>query len=419
MKNDFYMKMNVTFVTAFLCPTNGNPIRSLDAYLKEFNYLVNAGVPLLVYLDEAFPERIPGAEQIRITRDWVPNDPILPSTRNPNKDTVDYFCIQAMKLELLAKSVSKCTTPYLAWIDFGVFHMIQAKEEGQATLRDLSTRTYPTNKLIAPGCWPHGEYGLDSVCWRFCGSFVLGHRDLFAPAYQRQQELFQSISPALTWEVNIWSRMDDMFYMYSADHNDSLFSVPDYKMRLCDLVDNSATDKNTQHSYLDTYELLFSPHKESATHVLELGIGGHAGGLKLFRDYFPNAQIHGVDILPRSPLWGNDPRITIHSETNGYSLTTLNQFGDTKFDVIVDDGPHTLESMVFVVSKYSALLKEGGVLVVEDVPQDSWIPILQNATPQQYSQYVKVYDLRPKKNQFDDILFVINTGSQDTAPSNH
>jgi hypothetical protein len=215
--------MSVTFVTAFLRPTDALA-RPLEVYLREFEWLSSAGVPLWLYHDGSLD--LPCVEQIQITREGLPADPILPIHRTPAKDTLDYMCIQAMKLELLAKAATTCPTPYLAWVDFGVFHMLRDKAAGQAALRRIAQGVYPTTTLLAPGCWPAGSYSLDAVCWRFCGSFLLGHRDLFAAAYARQQEIARSIAPRVTWEVNLWSRMDELFTMYPADHNDSLFSIP-------------------------------------------------------------------------------------------------------------------------------------------------------------------------------------------------
>lgn len=407
--------MNVTFVTAFVHPRHSNPHRNLDVYFEEFTYLRDSGVPLIVFLDKSSKWDIPGAKTVEINTDLLDNNSILPSDRNPEKDTEDYFCVQAMKLELVTEAVQYCSTPYLAWIDFGVFHMMKQKQRVQEELVTLSKRYYPTDRLIAPGCWPSGEYGVDSVCWRFCGSFVLGHRSLWKNAYERQLALYRSLSPKLTWEVNIWAKMDDMFHVYSADHNESLFSIPEHKSILRDLIDNNATDKNTQHSYLDTYESLFSPIRDTVTSVLEIGIGGFAGGLRLFRKYFPNAMIYGADILHSKPEWGDtltDERIQIHSNINAYTQESFELLSRQTYDIIIDDGPHTLESMKFAVSNYVTLLKEKGILIIEDVQDISWIEQLRDATPPEYQPYIQVYDLRKNKNRYDDILFVINTHSQ-------
>lgn len=48
-------------------------------------------------------------------------------------------------------------------------------------------------------------------------------------------------------------------------------------MSLIELIDNSRTDKNTVHSYIDLYEKLLHSQKESAKNVLEVGI--YKGGV--------------------------------------------------------------------------------------------------------------------------------------------
>lgn len=44
-------------------------------------------------------------------------------------------------------------------------------------------------------------------------------------------------------------------------------------MSLSGLINNRSTDKNTTHSYLDLYEKLLQSKKDTAEHVLEIGIG--------------------------------------------------------------------------------------------------------------------------------------------------
>lgn len=188
-------------------------------------------------------------------------------------------------------------------------------------------------------------------------------------------------------------------------------------MSLVDLVDNRATDKNTTHSYLEVYEPLFAPVRDTATHVLELGIGEYAGSLRLFSRYFTKAEIHGIDIVSKNPRWGpvlTDPRVVLHSGINGYTSETLEKLGDLTFDIVIDDGPHTLESMLFVVKHYISRLKPGGVLIIEDVQDIHWIEALCEATPEAYKPYITVHDRRSIKGRYDDILFIVNTRSQET-----
>ena len=67
-------------------------------------------------------------------------------------------------------------------------------------------------------------------------------------------------------------------------------------------LNNSYTDKNTTHSYLQSYETLLEPIKDTADNILEVGIGNfgikNGGSLLLWTNYFTKATIHGIDILP-------------------------------------------------------------------------------------------------------------------------
>ena len=84
-------------------------------------------------------------------------------------------------------------------------------------------------------------------------------------------------------------------------------------MRLLEL-NNKYTDKDTTHSYLDLYDILLKPLQDTATHVLEVGIGNfeekNGGSLLLWTKYFSKATTYGIDILPISRVLDdviNDP----------------------------------------------------------------------------------------------------------------
>jgi hypothetical protein len=76
---------------------------------------------------------------------------------------------------------------------------------------------------------------------------------------------------------------------------------------LAELIDNSLTDKNTTHSYLELYEQLLNKKKETAQNGLEIGIGDfgekNGGSVLLWKKYFKNATIYSMDILPISKYY--------------------------------------------------------------------------------------------------------------------
>ena len=189
-------------------------------------------------------------------------------------------------------------------------------------------------------------------------------------------------------------------------------------MSLKGLINNRLTDKNTTHAYVDLYEQLLSSKKESATSVLEVGIGDfgqkNGGSIKLWRDYFTKATIYGLDILPASRVIDElltDPRVVLYTSINAYDdnfvKTTFVDKG-MKFDFMLDDGPHTLKSMKDFIRLYSPLMKDDAILIIEDVQAFGWFEELSAEVPADLQKYVKTYDLRSIKNQYDDLVFTID-----------
>ncbi len=189
-------------------------------------------------------------------------------------------------------------------------------------------------------------------------------------------------------------------------------------MSLEDLVDNSKTDKNTTHSYLHLYNELLTKKRFTAKNVLEVGIGDfnekNGGSIKLWRDYFTNATIYGLDVLPINRVMDellNDPIVILYTSTDAYNEDFFNKNFLNKnitCDFMLDDGPHTLESMVQFIKLYSQIMTDDGILIVEDVKSLDWIEKLKNEVPVHLKQFIKVYDLRSNKNRFDDIVFTID-----------
>lgn len=183
---------------------------------------------------------------------------------------------------------------------------------------------------------------------------------------------------------------------------------------LTDLVDDNATDKNTAHKYLGVYESLMKPKKYSARNILEVGVW-KGGSIKLWHDYFPNADIYGLDRLPAKGTSlvdiFNKPRIHLYTPTDAYNegLFKTNFLDkNLKFDVLLDDGPHYLESMKTFIRLYSQVMANDGILIVEDLDYLEWADELRNATPYHLKQYVKVYDLRSISIHQNSILFIID-----------
>lgn len=183
-------------------------------------------------------------------------------------------------------------------------------------------------------------------------------------------------------------------------------------MILSTLIDNSRTDKNTVHSYINTYESLFNSKRNTTGNILEIGVQD-GGSIKLWHDYFYNAKIYGLDIRKIKDIWPeikNKQRIKIgcFDAYNENFIEKQMKPLNIKFDIMIDDGPHTLESMIFFIKHYLPMLSDDGIFIIEDIPKMEWIDILKNYVPIKLQEFIKIYDLRNNKQRYDDILFTIN-----------
>ena len=190
-------------------------------------------------------------------------------------------------------------------------------------------------------------------------------------------------------------------------------------MSLEELADNSKTDKNSTHSYLPLYQKLLINKKETAKNVLEIGIANTGGSIKLWSNFFTNATVYGLDIININEVWDetikNQEKIILYTSIDAYNEEFfITHFLDRKikFDFMLDDGPHTLESMVKFIRLYSQIMKDDGILIIEDVQSLDWIETLKNEVPENLKRFIQVYDLRGNKNRYDDIVFTIDKSNK-------
>lgn len=173
------------------------------------------------------------------------------------------------------------------------------------------------------------------------------------------------------------------------------------------------TDKNTIHNYTGIYEHLLSPYVKKKGQLLEIGVQ-HGGSSLLWQTYLPKFKLCLVDIADIVNPWiwhcmDQNPNEYVFYESNAYHRNFVaglqQEWGG--FDVIIDDGPHTLESQIFAVNHYLPLLNEGGVFAIEDIQSIDHIKDLSDAVPEELKDGIEVYDVRETKGRYDDLIFVV------------
>lgn len=148
------------------------------------------------------------------------------------------------------------------------------------------------------------------------------------------------------------------------------------RSRLGILAALHGTDK-LAHGYIPRYEMLFRKNRNRKFSMLEIGIGGYEGyttggeSLRMWKAYFPNAQIHGLDILDKSHV--KEKRITVWqgSQTDAGLLQSIHKAAGG-FDVVIDDGSHRNDHVIRSFEILFPLLNPGGMYVIEDVQTSYW-----------------------------------------------
>ena len=155
-------------------------------------------------------------------------------------------------------------------------------------------------------------------------------------------------------------------------------------------------DKGTTHNYIqEYYSKAFEPYRDTSNGVLEIGIF-HGHSINMWRKYFEQAKIYGIDIVNRNSNCSGCELIYADAtlETSYVNIDNL--------DVIIDDGSHMAE---YIFKSFDILfpkLNVGGIYAIEDINGDDFDKGLYN----NLHPDMKVYDLRDYYS-FDNIIIEI------------
>ena len=142
------------------------------------------------------------------------------------------------------------------------------------------------------------------------------------------------------------------------------------------------------HTYTDVFSLLFEPSREQFSLIFECGIGsnnldvpsnmGSSGvpgaSLRVWRDFFPNAQIIGADVDQR--VLFEEERISTYQvdQTDAKSIKDMWQrIGLSGFQLMIDDGLHTFQAGKTLFLESIGHLAPNGTYIIEDVEHEDMV----------------------------------------------
>jgi hypothetical protein len=146
---------------------------------------------------------------------------------------------------------------------------------------------------------------------------------------------------------------------------------------LASLATRYGSDKWGKHNYARHYETHFEHLRRTSFTLLEVGIGGSAqegsGGesLRMWKQFFPNAQIVGLDLYDKAYV--NENRILAYqgSQTDAYLLRSIVR-KHRNLKIIVDAGSHRPEDIRATFAVLYPLLSDGGYYAIEDTQTSYW-----------------------------------------------
>lgn len=143
-------------------------------------------------------------------------------------------------------------------------------------------------------------------------------------------------------------------------------------MTLLESFDKFGSDKGSiKHRYDRIYEPALEHLKNEEFNLLEIGVF-KGKGIEAWLDYFPKANITGVDIFTRVPA--KNIKILKHDRVDWIKHDSTTKPSDSVkkilskgYDVIIDDGLHTHDAQRLTFINMIHFLNKGGIYYIEDV----------------------------------------------------
>jgi hypothetical protein len=143
---------------------------------------------------------------------------------------------------------------------------------------------------------------------------------------------------------------------------------------LCELAEKYTTDKCSVHRYTPVYYELFKDRIATVQTVLEIGIGRgkgtlrkHAASLKMWEEFFPFAQIIGLD-HDRSIFLDQGRINSVYGDqSNERSMEQAANSVGRALDIVIDDGSHQPPHQISSAKVLLPFVMPGGYYIIEEI----------------------------------------------------
>ncbi len=143
---------------------------------------------------------------------------------------------------------------------------------------------------------------------------------------------------------------------------------------LCKFAWKYKTDKcpRIKHPYTPFYYKLLKTRRNSLRKMFEMGVLLGAS-LRMWRDFFPNAQVYGADKMPAAMFENERISTYLCNSTIGSELKQLIEKTGSDIDLFIDDGSHHYKDQIFLAKTILSLLNDDVIYIIEDVSHNRTI----------------------------------------------
>lgn len=163
-----------------------------------------------------------------------------------------------------------------------------------------------------------------------------------------------------------------------------IYSFENDAIKLAEILNNNRSDKSNPNNYHILYSYIFNKLGGPSTNlnILEIGLGTNnpslvstmgsnarpGASIYAFKEYLPNSNIYGCDI-DKDILFQEDRIKTCYVDQLDFKTfyEIPSSFGSIKFDLIIDDGLHSIGANFNTILFALKNLNEKGWIVVEDI----------------------------------------------------
>ena len=231
----------------------------------------------------------------------------------------------------------------------------------------------------------------------------------------------------MAYRVNLFRYKKSVSLIYSQGF---LSQSPLLLGELCDLYGSDKGSASLEvkpypwppHTYISIYSLIFGLNRFAVSKVLECGIGSNSENLKsnmtksgkpgaslrVWRDFFPEAEIYGIDIDPKTLFQENRIKTFEVDQTSARSINEFKaKIPNIEFDIVIDDGLHEFLAGKKLFSNLYSIVRNYGFYVIEDIIPTDLVKYREYFPSINLPFNIFFFNDRSQKRSIDNVMIVI------------